>query len=70
MKDYSSHFRELVELQLPDESHILMPRGSQDMMVFPGSSRVAEAGAILFLPGQTVARTSRTTASLPGTEAF
>ena len=33
MKDYSSHFRELVELQLPDESRILMPRGGQDMMI-------------------------------------
>ena len=33
MKDYSSHFRELVELQLPDDSRILMPRGGQDMMI-------------------------------------
>jgi hypothetical protein len=33
MKDYSSHFRELVESQLPDESRILMPRGGQDMMI-------------------------------------
>jgi hypothetical protein len=33
MKDYSSHFRELVELQLPDGSRILMPRGGQDMVI-------------------------------------
>ena len=33
MKNYSSHFRELVELQLPDDSRILMPRGGQDMMI-------------------------------------
>jgi hypothetical protein len=33
MKDYSSHFRELVELQLPDDSRILIPRGGQDMMI-------------------------------------
>jgi hypothetical protein len=33
MKDYSSHFRVLVESQLPDDSRILMPRGGQDMMI-------------------------------------
>jgi len=33
MKNYSNHFRELVELQLPDDSRILMPRGGQDMMI-------------------------------------
>jgi hypothetical protein len=33
MKDYSAHFRELVESQLPRNSRILMPRGSQDMMI-------------------------------------
>jgi hypothetical protein len=33
MKNYSSHFRELVELQLPGDSRILMPRGGQDMMI-------------------------------------
>jgi hypothetical protein len=33
MKNYTSHFRELVELQLPDDSRILMPRGGQDMMI-------------------------------------
>jgi len=33
MKNYSSHFRELVELNLPDDSRILMPRGGQDMMI-------------------------------------
>lgn len=33
MKDYSAHFRELVESQLPDNSRILMPRGSKDMMI-------------------------------------
>jgi hypothetical protein len=33
MKDYSSHFRNLVELRLPDESRILTPRGGQDMMI-------------------------------------
>jgi len=33
MKNYGAHFRQLVELQLPDESRILMPRGGQDMMI-------------------------------------
>jgi hypothetical protein len=33
MKDYGAHFRELVEVQLPDDSRILMPRGGQDMMI-------------------------------------
>ena len=33
MKNYSSHFRELVELQLPDDSRILMPSGGQNMMI-------------------------------------
>src|ERR1700735_2778622 len=32
MKDYSSHFRDLIESQLPDDSRILMP-GGQDMIV-------------------------------------
>jgi hypothetical protein len=33
VKDYGAHFRQLVELQLPDDSRILMPRGGQDMMI-------------------------------------
>ena len=33
VKDYGAHFRELVELQLPEDSRILMPRGGQDMMI-------------------------------------
>jgi hypothetical protein len=33
VKDYGAHFRGLVELQLPDDSRILMPRGGQDMMI-------------------------------------
>jgi hypothetical protein len=33
MKDYGAHFRQLVELHLPDDSRILMPRGGQDMMI-------------------------------------
>ena len=33
MKDYSGHFRQLVELQLPGESRILMPRGGREMMI-------------------------------------
>jgi len=33
MKNHSSHFRELVELQLPDDSRILMPRGGQDLVI-------------------------------------
>jgi hypothetical protein len=33
MKDYGSHFRQLVQLQLPDDSRILIPRGGQDMMI-------------------------------------
>ena len=33
MKDYSGHFRQLVEMQLPGESRILMPRGGREMMI-------------------------------------
>jgi hypothetical protein len=33
MKDFSNHFRSLVEIELPDESRILVPRGGQDMMI-------------------------------------
>jgi hypothetical protein len=33
MKDYRSHFRELVEFQLPDDSRILMPRGGHMMIL-------------------------------------
>jgi hypothetical protein len=33
MKDYSNHFRELIELQLPDDSRILLPRGGSDMII-------------------------------------
>jgi hypothetical protein len=33
MKDYSAHFRELVESQLPANSRIVMPRGSPDMVL-------------------------------------
>ena len=33
VKDYGAHFRQLVEVQLPDDSRILMPRGGQDMMI-------------------------------------
>jgi hypothetical protein len=33
MKDYSAHFRELVESQLPDNSRIVMPRGGQDTII-------------------------------------
>jgi hypothetical protein len=33
MKNYGAHFRQLVELQLPEDSRILMPRGGQDMMI-------------------------------------
>ena len=29
VKDYSAHFRELVEEQLPDDARILMPRGGR-----------------------------------------
>jgi hypothetical protein len=33
MKDYSNHFRELVQRQLGDDPRILVPRGAQDMMI-------------------------------------
>jgi hypothetical protein len=33
MKDYSNHFRELVQHQLGDDPRILVPRGAQDMMI-------------------------------------
>jgi hypothetical protein len=33
MKDYSNHFRDLIELQIPDDSRILTPRGGQDMII-------------------------------------
>jgi hypothetical protein len=33
MKDYSNHFRELVERQLPEDPRVLVPRGGQDMMI-------------------------------------
>ncbi len=33
VKDYSAHFRELVEEQLPDDARILMPRGGADLMI-------------------------------------
>jgi hypothetical protein len=33
VKDYGAHFRHLVEVQLPEDSRILMPRGGQDMMI-------------------------------------
>jgi hypothetical protein len=33
MKDYSNHFRALVERQLPEDPRVLVPRGGQDMMI-------------------------------------
>jgi hypothetical protein len=33
LNDYSNHFRELVELQLPDGSRVLVPSGGPDMMI-------------------------------------
>jgi hypothetical protein len=33
LKDYSSHFRKLVESEVPDDSRILMPHGQRDMMI-------------------------------------
>ena len=33
MKDFSNHFRELVERELPDDSRILIPHGGPDMMI-------------------------------------
>jgi hypothetical protein len=33
MKDYSNHFRDLIELQIPDDARILMPRGGEDLIV-------------------------------------
>lgn len=31
--DYSAHFRELVEAQLPDDARILLPRSGADLMI-------------------------------------
>jgi hypothetical protein len=33
MKDYSKHFRDQVEHELPDDSRILMPAGAPDMVI-------------------------------------
>ena len=33
VKDYSAHFRAMVEAQLPDDARILMPRGGADLMI-------------------------------------
>jgi hypothetical protein len=33
MKDFSNHFRHVVEGELPEDSRILVPRGGQDMMI-------------------------------------
>ncbi|MEP6883829.1 MAG: hypothetical protein ABJC66_03670 [Gammaproteobacteria bacterium] len=43
MKDYSSHFRNLVEQQLPEDSRILTPRGGQDMMILASWRLPADA---------------------------
>lgn len=43
MKDYSSHFRNLVELQLPEDSRVLMPRGGHDMMILASWRLAADA---------------------------
>jgi hypothetical protein len=33
VKDFSPHFRELVEAEIPDDSRILMPHGARDMII-------------------------------------
>jgi hypothetical protein len=33
MKDYSAHFRDLIEQQIPDDSRILISRGGRDMII-------------------------------------
>jgi hypothetical protein len=33
MKDFSSHFREVIERTLPDDSRVLLPRGRPDMII-------------------------------------
>jgi len=33
MKDFSNHFRRLIELQLPDDPRILVPTGGRDLMI-------------------------------------
>ena len=43
MKDYSGHFRNLVEAQVPDDSRILTPRGGQDMMILASWRLPADA---------------------------
>jgi hypothetical protein len=43
MKDYSGHFRDLIELQLPEDSRILTPRGGQDLMLLVSWRLAADA---------------------------
>jgi hypothetical protein len=33
MKDYSNHFRDLIEQQIPDDARILLSRGAGDMII-------------------------------------
>jgi hypothetical protein len=33
MKDYSNHFRNLIETQIPDDARILVPSGGDDMVI-------------------------------------
>ena len=33
MKDYSNHFRDLIEQQIPDDARILLPRDAGDMII-------------------------------------
>jgi hypothetical protein len=33
MRDFSTHFRELVERELPQDSRVLIPSGGPDMMI-------------------------------------
>ena len=48
MKDYSNHFRDLVQRQLGDDPRILVPRGAQDMMIL-ATWRLSSDG---FRPGK------------------
>jgi hypothetical protein len=33
MKDFSNHFRDLIEAELPEDSRLLMPRGGPDTII-------------------------------------
>jgi hypothetical protein len=47
LKDYSPHFRKLVEDHLPDDSRILMPHGQRDMIILATWRQSTVIGRVL-----------------------